>query len=57
MHIIVQYGERACAQCCATALQPQARTPLARATREISIITQRGLAALLLSAEPRPAMV
>ena len=30
---------------------------LARATREISIITQRGLAALLLSAEPRPAMV
>ena len=30
---------------------------LARATREISIITQRGLAALLLSAEPRPAAV
>ena len=27
---------------------------LARATREISIITQRGLAALLLAAEPRP---
>ena len=26
-------------------------------TDEISIITQRGLAALLLSAEPRPAMV
>ena len=29
---------------------------LARATREISIITQRGLAALLLSAEARPAV-
>ena len=28
---------------------------LARATREISILTQRGLAALLLAAEPRPA--
>ena len=27
---------------------------LAQATREISIITQRGLAALLLAAEPRP---
>ena len=27
---------------------------LARATREISILTQRGLAALLLAAEPRP---
>ena len=30
---------------------------LARATREISIITQRGLAALLLAAEPRPVTV
>ena len=30
---------------------------LARATREIFVITQRGLAALLLSAEPRPAAV
>ena len=28
---------------------------MARATREISIHTQRGLAALLLAAEPRPA--
>jgi len=27
---------------------------LAKATRELSIITQRGLAALLLAAEPRP---
>jgi len=37
---------------------PALRTAvLARATREISIITQRGLAALLLSAEPRPAAV
>ena len=30
---------------------------LARATRDISIITQRGLAALLLAAEPRPLIV
>ena len=28
---------------------------LARATRELSTLTQRGLAALLLAAEPRPA--
>ena len=37
--------------------EPLRSAVLARATREISIITQRGLAALLLSAEPRPAMV
>ena len=30
---------------------------LARATREVSVLTQRGLAALLLAAEPRPAAV
>ena len=30
---------------------------LATALREISIVTQRGLAALLLSAEPRPVCV
>ena len=30
---------------------------LARALRDISIITQQGLAALLLAAEPRPASV
>ena len=30
---------------------------LASALREISIVTQRGLAALLLSAEPRPVCV
>ena len=32
-------------------------TVLARATRDISIITQRGLGALLLAAEPRPSEV
>ena len=37
--------------------EPLRSAVLARATREISIITQRGLAALLLSAEPRSAMV
>ena len=37
--------------------EPLRSTVLARATREISILTQRGLAALLLSAEPRPAVV
>ena len=37
--------------------EPLRSAVLTRATREISIITQRGLAALLLSAEPRPAVV
>ena len=41
----------------APAEEPLRSAVLARATREISIITQRGLAALLLSAEPRPAVV
>ena len=39
----------------APAEEPLRSAALARATREISIITQRGLAALLLAAEPRPA--
>ena len=34
--------------------EPHRSAVLARATRDISIITQRGLAALLLAAEPRP---
>ena len=37
----------------APAEEPLRSGVLARATREISIITQRGLAALLLAAEPR----
>ena len=39
----------------APAEEPLSSAVLARATREISIITKRGLAALLLAAEPRPA--
>ena len=39
----------------APAEEPLRSAVLARATREISIITQTGLAALLLAAEPRPA--
>ena len=39
----------------APAEEPLRSAVLARATREISIITKRGLAALLLAAEPRPA--
>ena len=38
----------------APAEEPMRSAALARATREISIITQQGLAALLLAAEPRP---
>ena len=38
----------------APAEEPLRSAALARATREISIITQRGLAALLLAGEPRP---
>ena len=34
--------------------EPLRSAALARATRELSIITQRGLASLLLAAEPRP---
>ena len=34
--------------------EPQRSAALARALREVSIITQQGLAALLLAAEPRP---
>ena len=41
----------------APAEEPLRSAVLARATREISIITQRGLAAVLLAAEPRPAKV
>ena len=41
----------------APADEPVRSAVLARATREISIITQRGLAALLLAAEPRPVVV
>ena len=37
--------------------EPLRSAVLARATREISIITQRGLAALFISAEPRPVVV
>ena len=39
----------------APAEEPLRSAVLARATRELSIITQRGLAALLLAGEPRPA--
>ena len=39
----------------APAEEPLRSAVMARATREISIITQTGLAALLLAAEPRPA--
>ena len=38
----------------APAEEPLRSAVLARATRELSILTQRGLAALLLAAEPRP---
>jgi len=38
----------------APAEEPLRSAALARATRELSIITQRGLASLLLAAEPRP---
>ena len=38
----------------APAEEPLRSAALARATRELSILTQRGLAALLLAAEPRP---
>ena len=41
----------------APAEAPLRSVVLARATRDISIITQRGLAALLLAAEPRPLVV
>ena len=37
--------------------EPLRSAVLARATRDISNITQRGLAALFLGAEPRPAAV
>jgi len=39
----------------APAEEPLRSVALARATRELSILTQRGLAALLLAGEPRPA--
>ena len=38
----------------APAEEPLRSVALARATREVSIITQKGLAALLLAGEPRP---
>ena len=41
----------------APAEEPVRSAALARATRELSILTQRGLAALLLAGEPRPAGV
>ena len=41
----------------APAEEPRRSAVLARALHDISIITQQGLAALLLAAEPRPAMV
>ena len=41
----------------APAEEPLRSAVLARALRDISIITQQGLAALLLAAEPRPASV
>ena len=41
----------------APAEEPFRSAVLARALRDISIITQQGLAALLLAAEPRPASV
>ena len=41
----------------APAEEPFRSAALARAAREISVVTQRGLAALLLAAEPRPAWV
>ena len=37
--------------------EPLRSAALARATREVSIIAQQGLAALLLAAEPRPCAV
>ena len=41
----------------APAAEPVRSAALARATRELSVLTQRGLAALLLAGEPRPAGV
>ena len=41
----------------APAEEPVRSAALARATRELSVLTQRGLAALLLAGEPRPAGV
>ena len=41
----------------ALAEEPLRSAVLARALRDISIITQQGLAALLLAAEPRPTSV
>ena len=41
----------------APAEEPLRSAVLARALHDISIITQQGLAALLLAAEPRPATV
>ena len=41
----------------APAEEPRRSAVLARALHDISIITQQGLAALLLAAEPRPATV
>ena len=41
----------------APAEEPLRSAVLARALRDISIITQQGLAALLIAAEPRPATV
>ena len=41
----------------ASAEEPLRSAVLARALHDISIFTQQGLAALLLTAEPRPAMV
>ena len=41
----------------APAEEPVRSVALARATRELSVLTQRGLAALLLAGEPRPAGV
>ncbi len=38
----------------APAEEPLRSAAMARALREVSIVTQRGLAALLLAAEPRP---
>ena len=41
----------------APAEEPLRSVVLARALRDIAVITQHGLAALLLAAEPRPAAV
>ena len=41
----------------APAEEPLRSAAMARVLREISIVTQKGLAALLLAAEPRPAAV